>query len=70
MKPVPDKEWKTKRPDKSTHAVKRTTKIKNEGAADIMKQEWIVIDCEMQEEAEDNYNNMQRQKLTEQALYR
>ena len=69
LKPVPDKEWKTKRPGKSTYAVKRTTKVKNEGAADIMKQEWIVIDCEMQEEAEDNYNNKLRQELAQQATY-
>ena len=41
------------------YTVKHTTKIKNEGAADIFKQEWIVIDCEKQAEAEDNYNNMQ-----------
>ena len=70
MEPVADTEWKTKHPDKSTYALKRTTKIKNEGAADNMKQEWIVIDCEKQEKAEDNYNNMQRQKLKENALYR
>ena len=56
-------------PDKSTYAVKRTIKLKTDGAPDIMKQEWIVIDCEKQEEAEDNYSNMQRQKLTEHALY-
>ena len=34
-----------------------------------MKQEWIVIDCEIQEEAKDNYNNKPQQKLTENALY-
>ena len=70
MEPVDEKEWKTKHPDKSMYAVKRTTKLKTDGAADIMKQEWIVIDCEKQEEAKDNYSNMQRQKLTEHALYR
>ena len=69
MEPVDEKEWKTKRPDKSTYAVKRTTKLKTDGATDIMKQEWIVIDCEKQEEAEDNYSNIQRQKFTEHALY-
>ena len=52
------------------YAVKRTTTIKNEGGADILKQEWVVIDWKMQEEAEDNYNNMQRQKMTKYALYR
>ena len=70
LEPVPDNEWKIKRPDKSTYAVKRTNKVKNEGADDIMKQERIVIDCEMQEEAEDNYNNKLRQKLAKQATYR
>ena len=70
MEPVEKKEWKMKRLDKGTYAVKRTTKLETEGAADIMKQEWIVIDYEKQEEAEDNYSNIQRQKLTEHALYR
>ena len=46
MEPVDEKEWRTKHPDKSTYAVKHTTKLKTDGAADIMKQEWIVIDCE------------------------
>ena len=58
-----------KRPDKSQYTVKRTTKVSNEGEPDNLKQEWIVIDCEKQEEAKDNYSNMQRQKLTEHALY-
>ena len=71
MEPVDDKMWKTKRPDKSLYAVKRTTKFVNElDKSEILKQEWVVIDCEAQEEAEDNYSNMQRQKLTEHGLYR
>ena len=60
MEPVVDKEWKTKRPDKSTYAVKHTTKLINDDKSEILKQEWVVIDCEKQEEAEDNYSNMQR----------
>ena len=59
MKQVADMEWKTKHPNKSTYAVKRTTKIKNEGAANIFKQEWILIDFVKQVEAKDNYNNIQ-----------
>ena len=70
MEPVANKEWKTKRPDKSTYAVKRTTKVINEDKSEILKQEWVVIDYEKQEEAEDNYSNMQQQKLTEHTLYR
>ena len=35
-----------------------------------MKQEWIMIGCEMQEEAEGNCNNKLRQKLAKQAMYR
>ena len=50
--------------------MKRTTKVETEGGTNIMKQEWIVTNCEKQEELEDNYNNKLRQKLTEQALYR
>ena len=69
MEPVADMEWKTKRPDKSTYAVKRTTTLKNKDIFDILKHEWVVIDCEKQEEAENNYNNMQWQKLTEHASY-
>ena len=70
MEPVDDKMWKTKRPEKILYAVKHTTKIKNEGAPDIFKQEWIVIDCEAQVEAEANYSNMQHQKLTKHGFYR
>ena len=69
METVTNTEWKTKRPDKKEYAVKRTTTLKNEGRSDTLKQEWVVIDCEKEEEAEDNYNNIQRQKLTEHALY-
>ena len=49
MEPVDDKEWKTKRPDTSMYAVKRTTKLVNEDKSEILKQEWIMIDCENQE---------------------
>ena len=46
MEPVEKKEWTTKRLDKSMYVVKRTTKLKMDGEPDIMKQEWIMIDCE------------------------
>ena len=46
MEPIPETEWKRKRLDKSQYAVKRTTKVETEGGTDIMKQEWIVTDCE------------------------
>ena len=49
LKPIPAKEWKTKRPDKSQYSSKHTTNIITEGEADIIKQEWIVTDCEKQE---------------------
>ena len=67
--PMPDKEWKMERPDKSQYAVKRTTKVSNEGEQDILKQKLIVIDCKKQEESENNYNNKLWQKLAEHALY-
>ena len=70
MEPIPETEWKTKRPDKNLYGKKRKTKVSTEGEPDIMKEEWIVINCEKQEELEDNYNNKLRQKLAEQALYR
>ena len=35
-----------------------------------MKQEWVMIDCDKQDELEDNHSNMQRQKTTEHGLYR
>ena len=50
--------------------MKRTTKLVNEDKTEILKQEWVVIDCEAQEESKDNYSNMQLQKLIEHALYR
>ena len=58
-----------KRPDKSQYAKKHTTKVSTEGEPDTLKQEWIAIDCEKQEELKDNFNNKLRQKLTKQALY-
>ena len=67
---IEDKTWKTNRPDKRLYAFKCTTKIKNDDGADILKQEWIVTDCEMELELEENYNNILRQRLTEKALYR
>ena len=70
MEPVLDTEWKLKRPDKSEYAVKRTTKLKNEDGTEIIKQEWVVTDCEKQDELEDNHTNLQRQKTTEHGLYR
>ena len=69
LEPMSDKEWKTKHPDKSQYVAKRTTKVSSESKPDILKQEWIVIDCEKQEELEDNYNNKLRQKLAKHALY-
>ena len=36
---------------------------------EILKQEQIVTNCEMQEEMEDNYNNVLRQKLAKKALF-
>ena len=71
MKPVDNKMWKTKPPDKSLYAVKYIIKLVNNlDKSEILKQEWVVTDCEVQEELEDNYSNMQRQKLTKQGLYR
>ena len=70
MESIADTNWKTKCPNKSEYATKRTTKLKNEDGSEIMKEEWIVTDCEKQDELEDNHSNMQRQKTTEHALYR
>ena len=64
IKPVDDADWKVKRPDKSLDATKRNTKIENDDKTFIMKQEWVVTDCEKQDELEDNHSNMQRQKTT------
>ena len=69
MKPVDDADWKVKRPNKSLYATKRITKIENEDKTFIMKQEWVVTDCEKQDELEDNHTDIQRQKTTEHALY-
>ena len=66
---MPDKEWGMECPDKSQYAVKRTTKVSNESEPDLLEQEWIVIDCEKQEELKYNYNNKLRQKLAKHALY-
>ena len=62
MEPIADTKWKTKRPNKSEYATKRTTKLKNEDRSEIIKEEWIVTDCEKQDELEDNHSNMQCQK--------
>ena len=70
MKPVDDADWKVKRPNKNLYATKRITKIDNEDKSFIMKQEWVVTDCEKQDELEDNHTNMQQQKTAEHALYR
>ena len=39
MEPIPETEWKTKRPDKSQYTKKRTTKVSTEGEPEILKQE-------------------------------
>ena len=70
MKAVANTNWKTERPNKSLYATKRTTKVENEDKTFIIKQEWIVTDCEKQDELEDNHTNMQQQQTTEHALYR
>ena len=69
MKPVDDADWKVERPDKSLYATKRITKIINEDKSEILKQEWVVTDCEKQDKLKDNHTNMQRQTTTEHALY-
>ena len=70
MKPVDDADWKVERPNKSLYATKRITSINNSDGSEILKQEWVVTDCEKQDELEDNHTNMQQQKTTEHALYR
>ena len=47
MEPVEEKKWTTTRPDKSKYAVKRTTKLKTEGEPDILKQKWVITDCNL-----------------------
>ena len=71
MEPLEAKTWTTTRPDKSKYTKKIINKILMgvNGEPDIRKKEWIITDCDAQDEAEDNYSNMQRQKLTEYALY-
>ena len=47
LEPMPDKEWKTERPNTSQQYAKNpTTMVSCEGEPDILKQEWIVVDCE------------------------
>ena len=71
MEPVDDDKWKTKRPDKNLYAVKRIIKLTNDLAkSEILKQEWVVIDCDKQDELNDNHSNMQCQKTTKHGLYR
>ena len=70
MMPIEEKTWKTDRPDKNKYASKLTTKIKQDGGDNILKQEWIVTDCELELELEENYTNMLRQRLAEKSLFR
>ena len=60
MEPGANYEWRMKRPDKSPYAVKRTTKLINDDKLEILKQEWVMIYYEKQEEAEDNYRKTHR----------
>ena len=69
MKPVDDADWKVERPNKNLYATKHITKIKNADNSENLKQDWVVTDCEKQDELENNHTNMQRQKTTEHALY-
>ena len=68
MMPIEEKTWKTDRPDKNKYASKLTTKIKQDGGDDILKQEWIVTDCELELELDENYTNMLHQRLAEKSL--
>ena len=45
MTTIEDKAWKTEHPYKSQYASKCITKAKSEGANNILKQEYIMIDC-------------------------
>ena len=65
LEPITVTEWKSECPNKSKYTKKRNTKVSTEGEPDILKQEWILIDYEKQEELEDNYNN----KLQHAALF-
>ena len=46
-----------------------TTIVKGANNINIQKQEWIVTDCNLQLELEDNYNNESRLKFSEKALF-
>ena len=64
MMPIEDKVWNTERPDKSRYASILTTIIKQEGdLPNINKQEWIITDCALELELEENYSNTLRQRL-------
>ena len=69
LEPITVTEWKSECPNKSKYTKKRNTKVSTEGEPDILKQEWILIDYEKQEELEDNYNNKLQKKLAKQAPY-
>ena len=69
LEPIKEKELKTTRPDKRLYASNLVTKIVCEDTNEILEHEWIVTNCEIQEDMEDNYNNKLRQKLAEKALF-
>ena len=69
MEDIDNNEYKAERPDKKLYASKCITKIKSDNSAEILKQEWIVTDCEKESELEENHNNKLRQRLAEKALY-
>ena len=69
MELIANTKWKTKRPDKTRYASKRTIKPKNADGSEIMKEEQVVTDCDKQDELEDNHSNIQRQKTTAHELY-
>ena len=62
--------WDITRPNKKQHPEILTTEIKGAGSHVISKQEWIVMDCVLEAELEDNYNNELRLTLPEKALFR
>ena len=49
MEPVKEKKWMTTHLNKSKYAVKQTTKLKTEGEPYILKQEWPITDCNLQD---------------------
>ena len=63
MEAIDDSEFKTECPDKKLYASKCITKIKSEDGTEILKQEWIMTNCEKELELEENYNNKLRQRL-------